>query len=76
VRIIRALWTPGADVRFEGRHYRLEGAKPGPFPVHNMSIWLGAYQPRLFRLIGRGRRLGAELAPLSPGAVPGGQRDR
>jgi alkanesulfonate monooxygenase SsuD/methylene tetrahydromethanopterin reductase-like flavin-dependent oxidoreductase (luciferase family) len=67
VRIIRALWTPGADVRFEGRHYRLEGAKPGPFPVHNMSIWLGAYQPRLLRLIGRAAD---DWVPSSPHFPP------
>jgi hypothetical protein len=53
IQVIRALWTPGPDVRFEGTHYSLGGVKPGPFPVHNMSIWIGAYQPRLLRLAGR-----------------------
>ena len=53
VRIIRALWTPGPDVRFNGIHYRLDGARPGPVPAHDINIWLGAYQPRLLRLVGR-----------------------
>jgi alkanesulfonate monooxygenase SsuD/methylene tetrahydromethanopterin reductase-like flavin-dependent oxidoreductase (luciferase family) len=53
IQLIRALWTPGPDVRFDGPHYRLEGAQPGPAPVHDINIWLGAYQPRLLRLVGR-----------------------
>lgn len=53
VQIIRALWTPGADARFDGLHYRIDGAKPGPIPPHHIGIWIGAYQPRLLRLVGR-----------------------
>jgi alkanesulfonate monooxygenase SsuD/methylene tetrahydromethanopterin reductase-like flavin-dependent oxidoreductase (luciferase family) len=53
VRIIRALWTPGDAVRFDGRHYQLDGATPGPYPVHNVPIWLGAYRPRMLQLTGR-----------------------
>ncbi|MEQ7123798.1 LLM class flavin-dependent oxidoreductase [Actinopolymorpha sp. B11F2] len=53
IAVIRALWTPGRGVRLEGSHYRLAGAKPGPFPVHPMQIWLGAYKPRMLRLTGR-----------------------
>lgn len=52
VQLIRALWTPGPDVRFGGRHYRVDGAKPA-VPLHHIDIWLGAYQPRLLRLVGR-----------------------
>lgn len=52
IRIIRALWTPGPGVRLEGRHYRLHGAKPGPFPVHDIGIWLGSYKPRMLRRTG------------------------
>jgi Luciferase-like monooxygenase/Hemerythrin HHE cation binding domain len=51
--VIRALWTPGRAPRIEGEHYRLEGAKPGPFPVHPVGIWLGAYKPRMLELTGR-----------------------
>ncbi len=52
VRLIRLLWTAKEDVEFEGKHYRLAGAKPGPAPLHEMTIWFGAYQPRLLRLTG------------------------
>ena len=53
VQVIRSLWTMGPEVSFNGRHYRIEGAKPGPVPAHDMNIWLGAYQPRMLRLVGR-----------------------
>jgi alkanesulfonate monooxygenase SsuD/methylene tetrahydromethanopterin reductase-like flavin-dependent oxidoreductase (luciferase family) len=52
VRIIRALWTSDAAVTFDGRHYRLDGVSPGPVPEHDVGIWVGAYQPRLLRLVG------------------------
>ena len=53
IGVIRALWTPGRTPRIDGEHYRLHGAKPGPFPVHPVGIWLGAYKPRMLRLTGR-----------------------
>jgi alkanesulfonate monooxygenase SsuD/methylene tetrahydromethanopterin reductase-like flavin-dependent oxidoreductase (luciferase family) len=53
VRVIRALWTSGPEVSFDGRHYQISGAKPGPAPAHDMNIWLGAYQPRMLGLVGR-----------------------
>ncbi|MYV55096.1 LLM class flavin-dependent oxidoreductase [Streptomyces sp. SID3212] len=52
VRIIRALWTSESAVSFEGAHYQLAGVKPGPRPAHDLGIWLGAYQPRMLRLVG------------------------
>jgi alkanesulfonate monooxygenase SsuD/methylene tetrahydromethanopterin reductase-like flavin-dependent oxidoreductase (luciferase family)/hemerythrin-like domain-containing protein len=53
IAVIRALWTPGRGVKLDGEHYRVHGAKPGPFPVHDLGIWLGAYKPRMLRLTGR-----------------------
>lgn len=53
IAMIRALWTPGPLVTHTGKHYHLDGVLPGPFPLHKMEIWLGAYQPRMQRLIGR-----------------------
>ncbi len=53
IAVIRALWTPGRTPRIEGEHYRLAGAKPGPFPVHPIGIWIGAYGPRMLGLTGR-----------------------
>lgn len=52
IRIIRALWMQGPDLNFDGRHYRLNGVARGPVPKHTISIWLGAYQARLLRLLG------------------------
>jgi len=44
IGVIRALWTPGSGARITGDHYSLHGAKPGPFPVHDVGIWVGAYK--------------------------------
>jgi alkanesulfonate monooxygenase SsuD/methylene tetrahydromethanopterin reductase-like flavin-dependent oxidoreductase (luciferase family) len=53
IEIIRLVWSGEGPVSFEGRHYRLAGHKPGPKPAHPIGIWLGAYGPRMLRLIGR-----------------------
>ena len=54
ITVLRALWDgQGKGVRFEGRHYRLHGARPGPPPAHRIGIWLGAYGPRMLRLTAR-----------------------
>jgi alkanesulfonate monooxygenase SsuD/methylene tetrahydromethanopterin reductase-like flavin-dependent oxidoreductase (luciferase family) len=41
------------SVRFDGRHYRVAGTKPGPAPAHPVGIWVGAYGPRMLALVGR-----------------------
>ena len=53
IGVIRALWTPGRGVRRDGEFYRLAGAHPGPFPPHDIGIWLGAYRKRMLALTGR-----------------------
>jgi alkanesulfonate monooxygenase SsuD/methylene tetrahydromethanopterin reductase-like flavin-dependent oxidoreductase (luciferase family) len=53
IQVIRLLWSAERSVRFEGRHYQIAGAHPGPRPVHDVGIWLGAYRPRMLSLIGR-----------------------
>src|SRR5689334_3781138 len=54
IRIIRAMWrADGPAVRLNGQHYRLSGAKPGPAPAHDVSIWIGAYKPKMLRLTAR-----------------------
>ncbi|MQA26445.1 MAG: LLM class flavin-dependent oxidoreductase, partial [Micromonosporaceae bacterium] len=53
IDVIRLLWSDQPSASFEGAHYRLRGAKPGPRPAHDIGIWLGAYKPRMLRLIGR-----------------------
>ena len=53
VAILRASWSGAPGLRFEGRHYRLEDARPGPLPAHEIGIWLGAMKPRALALTGR-----------------------
>jgi alkanesulfonate monooxygenase SsuD/methylene tetrahydromethanopterin reductase-like flavin-dependent oxidoreductase (luciferase family) len=53
IAILRAFWSGERSVRFEGEHYRVSGAKPGPPPAHPIGIWVGAYGPRMQRLTGR-----------------------
>lgn len=54
IAVIRALWAPGRSrVQFDGEHYALRGARPGPVPAHDIGIWVGAYRPRMLRLVGR-----------------------
>jgi alkanesulfonate monooxygenase SsuD/methylene tetrahydromethanopterin reductase-like flavin-dependent oxidoreductase (luciferase family)/hemerythrin-like domain-containing protein len=50
---IRALWAPSGGVRLDGEHYPLRGAKAGPAPAHEIGLWVGAYKPRMLRLVGR-----------------------
>jgi alkanesulfonate monooxygenase SsuD/methylene tetrahydromethanopterin reductase-like flavin-dependent oxidoreductase (luciferase family) len=67
IAVIRALWAPGRGARLHGRHYELNGAKPGPFPVHDVGIWVGAYKERMLRLTGE---LADGWLPSSPYAPP------
>lgn len=53
VQIIRLFWSGERSIRFEGRHYGVKGARPGPAPAHAIGIWLGAYGPRMLELTGR-----------------------
>lgn len=52
--VIRGVWDTGQADRFvvEGRHHRVAGAKRGPAPAHDVAIWLGAYKPRMLRMVG------------------------
>src|ERR1700730_3961562 len=55
IHVIRELWAAGepGGARFEGKYYRLAGALRGPAPMHDISIWVGAFKPRMLRLVGR-----------------------
>jgi hypothetical protein len=55
IDVVRMLWDVEATgpARFEGRHYRLDGAGRGPSPAHRIGIWIGAYKPRMLDLVGR-----------------------
>jgi alkanesulfonate monooxygenase SsuD/methylene tetrahydromethanopterin reductase-like flavin-dependent oxidoreductase (luciferase family) len=53
IAIIRQAWSVPRSMQFEGKHYRARGYHPGPQPVHDIEIWIGAYKPRMLRLTGR-----------------------
>jgi len=53
IAILRACWADERSVTFEGEHYAMKGAKFGPPPAHDIGIWLGAYGPRMMRVVGR-----------------------
>lgn len=55
ITIIRGIWDADERGRLvvEGKHYRVDGAKRGPAPAHDVGIWIGAYKPRILRLVGR-----------------------
>jgi alkanesulfonate monooxygenase SsuD/methylene tetrahydromethanopterin reductase-like flavin-dependent oxidoreductase (luciferase family) len=54
IDVIREIWRADerAQLRYDGEYYRLSGAKRGPAPAHQVPIWLGAYKPRMLRLVG------------------------
>lgn len=55
IQIIREMWSTDqrGGVRVHGEHHRAAGVKRGPAPVHEISVWVGAYQPRMLQLIGQ-----------------------
>jgi alkanesulfonate monooxygenase SsuD/methylene tetrahydromethanopterin reductase-like flavin-dependent oxidoreductase (luciferase family) len=53
IDVIRLLWSEERSVSFDGKHYRLHDARPGPRPAHPIGIWVGAFRPRMLRLTGR-----------------------
>jgi alkanesulfonate monooxygenase SsuD/methylene tetrahydromethanopterin reductase-like flavin-dependent oxidoreductase (luciferase family) len=53
IAILRGFWSGEPSVTYEGEHYRVSGAQPGPPPAHPIGIWVGAYGRRMLRLTGR-----------------------
>ncbi|MFG1667900.1 LLM class flavin-dependent oxidoreductase [Streptomyces sp. Y7] len=55
ITVIREIWDTDTrgGVRVDGSHYQVAGAKRGPAPAHDIGIWVGAYRPRILRLVGR-----------------------
>src|SRR5690606_30283135 len=53
IDVIRGIWDTSTRERLavDGEFYRLDGAKRGPAPAHDIQIWLGAYKPRMLRLV-------------------------
>ncbi|MDO7880864.1 LLM class flavin-dependent oxidoreductase [Salinibacterium soli] len=54
IDVIRGIWDAGnrTPLRTDGQFHAVNGAKRGPAPAHDVPIWLGAYKPRMQRLIG------------------------
>jgi len=52
IDILRLAWSGAESVSYEGSHYSVDGFEPGPPPAHDIGIWLGAYKPRMLRLVG------------------------
>jgi alkanesulfonate monooxygenase SsuD/methylene tetrahydromethanopterin reductase-like flavin-dependent oxidoreductase (luciferase family) len=67
IDVIRLMWFDQRSVRFDGRHYRLSGVKPGPQPAHDLGIWLGVRGRRTLALVGR---TADGWVPSSPWAPP------
>lgn len=67
IAIIRKLWSGERGLQHAGEYYRLGGVHSGPVPAHDVSIWIGAYGPRMLRVIGRH---GDGWLPSSPYAPP------
>ena len=55
IDVIRTLWDTGErrGAFTDGAYHRVDGAKRGPRPAHDMPIWIGAYKPRMLSLTGR-----------------------
>lgn len=52
LQIITELWK-GGSVTYQGRHYRVDGARCEPTPEPRPPLMLGAFGPRMLRLAAR-----------------------
>jgi alkanesulfonate monooxygenase SsuD/methylene tetrahydromethanopterin reductase-like flavin-dependent oxidoreductase (luciferase family) len=72
--ILRQALGMEMSVRLRGRHYTVDGYRPGPAPAHRIELWIGAYGPRMLRLIGRlGDGWVPSLGNTSIGRIAAGQ---
>ncbi len=55
IEVIRGIWAADSrgGLRFDGEFYQTAGAKRGPRPAHQVPINVGAYKPRMLRLVAR-----------------------
>lgn len=75
IDVIRGVWAASdrSPLRVDGEFHRVNGAKRGPAPAHDMPIWIGAYKPRMLRLTGRkGDGWLPSLGYLKPGDLAAG----
>ncbi|HML21923.1 MAG TPA: LLM class flavin-dependent oxidoreductase [Aggregatilinea sp.] len=54
LHVLRGMWdnTTGSFT-YQGKFYQVNGARPGPGPVHPIRLWTGALGPRMLRITGR-----------------------
>jgi alkanesulfonate monooxygenase SsuD/methylene tetrahydromethanopterin reductase-like flavin-dependent oxidoreductase (luciferase family) len=52
IDVLRLAWSGEESVSYRGEYYSVDGFEPGPPPAHPIGIWLGAYKPRMLRLVG------------------------
>lgn len=70
VAVIRMMWSGERGLRFDGKHYTLNGIHSGPVPAHDIEIWLGVYGPKACALLGRvADGWLPSLGRMSPGAL-------
>lgn len=77
LEIIRGLWDTAdpSPLSVEGEYHRVAGAARGPAPAHGIPIWVGAYKPRMQRIIGRkGDGWLPSLPWMKPGDIERGNR--
>ena len=70
--IMRQLWDTSerGGVFVNGRYYQVNGAKRGPAPAHDIPIWVGAYKPKILRLVGRAADGVVPSLPYLQGGLP------
>lgn len=75
IDVVRGIWDTSTRERLvvDGRVHRLDGAKRGPAPAHDVPLWVGALGPRMLRLIGeRADGWSVTLARLGDGGLARG----
>jgi alkanesulfonate monooxygenase SsuD/methylene tetrahydromethanopterin reductase-like flavin-dependent oxidoreductase (luciferase family) len=75
IDLIRATWDASrrGGIFADGEQYRIRGAKRGPEPAHDVSVWLGVLGPRMLRLAGeKADGWLPSLAYLKPGDLERG----
>lgn len=54
IELMKAWWSGQRPLTYEGAHYRVAGAHPGPRPTGpTIPVWLGALGPKMLDLLGR-----------------------
>ena len=70
IKVMRLVWATSVRCGSKASSTRSNGMRPGPHPVHDIGIWVGAYGPRMLEPDRASRRrLGALLRLLAAGAA-------